>query len=342
MTERALPTASYAQQKKQRALWLVILLCITVAGLFLCATIGSVSIGLSSVWQGIVGLIKGQVTDTESLIASMRLGRIGAAFLAGASLALAGCLMQALLRNPLADPYILGVSGGASVGAIAILFFSAACFAINIAALTGAAIITVCLYLLSRRSFGSLHGTTQILLTGVMLAFGCGALVTLMLTLAPPHDLRGMVFWLIGDLSGTPFSLAQLLLLMVVLCWSWYQGSAINLLSRQSDMAAALGVPVASLQKTLFALSAILTAIAVAEAGCISFVGMTVPHICRRIWGADHRWLVPASTLLGGLFLIVADTLARSLFAPVQLPVGAVTALIGAPVFLYQLRKGGL
>ncbi|MBR7070103.1 MAG: iron ABC transporter permease [Oxalobacter sp.] len=341
MTASQLSTASYARQKKRKAGWLVILLCGTVTGLFCCCAIGSVAISIQSVWQGIVGLLTGQIAETDSLIAAMRLERIGAAFLTGASLALAGCLMQALLRNPLADPYILGVSGGASVGAIAVLFFSAACLAINMAALIGAAAVTVCLYLLSRRSFGSLHGTTRILLTGVMLAFGCGALVTLMLTLAPAHDLRGMVFWLIGDLSGTPFSLAQLFLLAIVLCWSWHQGNAINLLSRQSDMAAALGVPVAPLQKTLFALSAILTAIAVAEAGCISFVGMTVPHICRRIWGADHRWLIPASTLTGGLFLIIADTVARSIVSPIQLPVGAVTAIIGAPVFLFQLRKGG-
>ncbi len=341
MTDNQLPPASYAQQKKRKAGWLVILLCGTVAGLFLCTAIGSVSISISSVWQGIFGLLAGQLIETDSLIAAMRLEHVGAAFLAGASLALAGCLMQALLRNPLADPYILGVSGGASVGAIAVLFFSAACLAINIAALVGAALITASLYLLSRRSFGSLHGTTQILLTGVMLAFGCGALVTLMLTLAPAHDLRGMVFWLIGDLSGTPFSLTQCLLLVIVLGWSWHQSNAINLLSRQADMAASLGVPVTSLQKTLFALSAILTAMAVAEAGCISFVGMTVPHICRRIWGSDHRWLVPASTLMGGLFLILADTIARSVVSPIQLPVGAVTAIIGAPVFLFQLRKGG-
>ncbi len=341
MTDRQLSLASYARQKKRKAGWLVILLCCTVAGLFLCCAVGSVSISISSVWQGIQGLLTGQMTTANSLIVAMRFERIAAAFLAGASLALAGCLMQALLRNPLADPYILGVSGGASVGAIAVLFFSAGCLAINVAALTGAAVITVSLYLLSKRSFGSVHGTTRILLTGVMLAFGCGALVTLMLTLAPAHNLRGMVFWLIGDLSGTPFSLTQFLLLAIVFCWSWYQAKAINLLSRQSDMAASMGVPVVSLQKTLFALSAILTAMIVAEAGCISFVGMTVPHICRRIWGADHRWLVPASTLLGGLFLIAADTIARSVVSPIQLPVGAVTAIIGVPVFLFQLRKGG-
>lgn len=341
MTDSPLSSASYAQQKRRKAGWLIILLCCTVAGLFLCTAVGSVSISISSVWQGIHSLVSGGMKETDALIAAMRFERIGAAFLAGASLALAGCLMQALLRNPLADPYILGVSGGASVGAIAVLFFSAALLAINIAALIGAAVITVSLYLLSRRSFGTLHGTTRILLTGVMLAFGCGALVTLMLTLAPAHDLRGMVFWLIGDLSGTPFSLMQFVLLLAAVGWSWHRANAINLLSRQSDMAAALGVPVASLQKILFALSAILTAVAVAEAGCISFVGMTVPHICRRIWGADHRWLVPASTLMGGLFLIIADTVARSIVSPTQLPVGAVTAIIGAPVFLFQLRKGG-
>lgn len=341
MIDSPLSSASYAQQKRRKAGWLIILLCCTVAGLFLCAAVGSVSISISSVWQGIHSLVSGGVKETDALIAAMRFERIGAAFLTGASLALAGCLMQALLRNPLADPYILGVSGGASVGAIAVLFFSEALLAINIAALIGAAVITVSLYLLSRRSFGTLYGTTRILLTGVMLAFGCGALVTLMLTLAPAHDLRGMVFWLVGDLSGTSFSLMQLVLLAVTVGWSWYQANAINLLSYQSDMAAALGVPVASLQKILFAFSAILTAVVVAEAGCISFVGMTVPHICRRIWGADHRWLVPASTLMGGLFLIIADTVARSVVSPIQLPVGAVTAIIGAPVFLFQLRKGG-
>ncbi len=341
MTDNQLPIAYYAQQKMRKAGWLAILLCCTVAGLFLCTAVGSVSISISSVWQGIQGTLTGQQVETDSLIASMRFERVGVAFLAGASLALTGCLMQALFRNPLADPYILGISGGASVGAIAALFFSATYVVTHVAALAGAAVITVSLYLLSRRSFGSLQGTTRILLTGVMLAFGCGAVVTLMLTLAPAHDLRGVIFWLIGDLSGTSFSLLQFVLLVAVLVWSWYQANTINLLSLQTDMAVSLGVSVVSFQKILFALSATLTAVAVAEAGCISFVGMTAPHICRRIWGADHRWLVPASALAGGLFLIIADTLARSVVAPVQLPVGAVTAIIGAPIFLFQLGKGG-
>lgn len=340
MTENRLSKSMLTQRKKRKAGWLVVLLCITVAGLFLCCAIGSVSIGFDSIFQGIGQKLAGNLIDTDSVIVAIRLERIGAAFLVGASLALAGCLMQSLLRNPLADPYILGVSGGASVGAILVLFFSSACLATNMAALAGASVVSLCLYLLAKRSFGSVHGTVRILLTGVMLAFGCGAVVTLMLTLAPDHNLRSMVFWLIGDLSGTPFSLTQLLLLVIVLAWSWHQSNAINLLSRQSDMASALGVPVASLQKTLFALSAVLTAVAVAEAGCISFVGMVMPHICRRIWGADHRWLIPASTLTGGLFLMVADTLARSIVSPIQLPVGAVTAIIGVPVFLFQLRKG--
>ena len=335
-----LSNALYAVQKKRKAGYLIILFCLTVVGTFFCCGIGSTAIGIEGIWQGIVARIYGQATAIDSVIVAMRLERNGSAFLTGASLALAGCLMQALLRNPLADPYILGVSGGASVGAIAAFFFSSACFETNSAALIGAGSVSVFLYLLVKRSFGSLRGTNRILLTGVMLAFGCGAMVTMMLTLAPANNLRGMVFWLVGDLSGTPFSLMQLLVLMMVLGWSWRKSNAINLMSRQPDMAAAMGVPIASLQRTLFMLSAILTAIVVAEAGCVSFVGMTIPHICRRFWGPDHRWLIPASVLTGGLFLVIADTIARSIVSPIQLPVGAVTAIIGVPIFLFQLRKG--
>lgn len=324
--------------EKRRRVGLLALLLLSVLSLLLSCATGSAGWGIAELTDAVMDMATGRVS-LEAIVLGMRLERAFAAFLTGGTLALAGCLMQALLRNPLADPYVLGVSGGASVGALAALFLSASMAAAGIAAFGGALAIAVLLYALSGRNLHSQQGLSRLLLTGVILAFGCSALVTLFLTIAPDQDLRGMVFWLVGDLSEATCPFAAVLLVVVVFAWAWHMSPAVNVLALHAERAETMGVGVASLRKGLFIGGALLTATAVTGAGNIGFVGLIVPHACRMLWGADHRFLFPAALLTGGFFLVLADTLARTVLAPYQLPVGVVTSLIGVPVFLFQLYR---
>jgi iron complex transport system permease protein len=275
----------------------------------------------------------------------LRLGRACSAFVTGAALALAGVMMQALLRNPLADPYVLGISSGAAVGALAALLAGAAIWLVDLGALCGAVGISLLLFMLARRDLGGkgrreiAGDSSTLLLTGVILAAASMALVTLMLSIAPESRLRGMVFWMIGDLSGTQWRLWPWLLLVGALLFASRQARALNVMALHADGAATLGVNAGLLRRHLFIVAALLTAGAVSTAGSIGFVGLIVPHAIRYAFGPDHRLLLPAATLAGGTFLVMADTLARTVLAPQQLPVGVLTSLIGVPIFLFQLHQ---
>ncbi|MCM1129254.1 MAG: iron ABC transporter permease [Alistipes senegalensis] len=286
--------------------------------------------------------LRGEPFSLTAAILQLRLQRVAAAFLTGASLALAGVMMQALLRNPLADPYVLGVSGGASVGVLLALLLGGAAWMADAAAFCGAVCVAFLLYWLVRREWGGeaeAGGMARLLLTGVIVAFGCGALVTLLLSVAPDGYLRGMVFWLVGDLEGARLNWLSVLALLAVLAGMLRLARSVNLLALYAGEAAALGVNVGSVRRFLFGGGALLTACAVANAGNLGFVGLVVPHFCRRLFGPDHRLLLPASLFSGGIFLVLADTVARTVVSPRQLPVGAVMALIGVPVFLWQLSR---
>jgi iron complex transport system permease protein len=320
------------------ALFLLSLLSILIA----CA-IGSVDLTLTDVLNALTLHAGTKNPGIASSVIDLRLHRALSAFVTGATLSLAGVMMQALLRNPLADPYVLGVSGGAAVGALlAILLFSVG-WMIDAAAFGGAIAISLLLYMLARHDLrGVEHAEGDaplLLLSGVVLASGSGALISLLLSIAPEASVRGMVFWLIGDLSDSGFRWFPWSVLLAVLIFALRSARGINALALHAERALALGVNVTSLRRALFGCSALLTASAVSNAGSIGFVGLIVPHACRFALGADHRLLLPAATLAGGIFLVLADTLARSLLAPQQLPVGVMTALIGVPVFLVQLHR---
>jgi len=298
-----------------------------------CLT-GSVGFSPAELWQGGAGSLAASVLE-------LRLNRALSAFAVGAMLSLAGVMMQALLRNPLADPYVLGVSGGAAVGALAVMLFFGAAWMVDLAAFAGALLVALLLFVLARRDLRGAIGdgsNSLLLLTGVVIASGCGALITLMLSLAPDGRLRSMVFWLIGDLSASEPRPLLWLVLVAGLVFAVGSARSVNLMALHADAAATLGVRVGALRKALFFTAALLTAAAVSSAGSIGFVGLIVPHACRFALGPDHRLLLPAATLAGGSFLVLADTLARVLLAPQQLPVGVITALIGVPVFLVQLH----
>jgi iron complex transport system permease protein len=308
--------------------------------LFAC-TLGSVGLSAVDLFSALSELVRGTPSTLAATVLELRLTRALAAFVTGATLALAGVMMQALLRNPLADPYVLGVSGGAAVGALAAMLFFGAVWMVDVAAFAGAIIVALLLFMLAHRDMRggiATGGTSMLLLTGVIVASGCGALVTLMLSIAPDNRLRGMVFWLIGDLSGTQLRWLPWLVLAGALLFATRAARAINVIAMHAEAAATLGIRVGALRRGLFFCAALLTASAVSSAGSIGFVGLIVPHACRFALGPDHRLLLPATALVGGAFLVLADTLARTVLAPQQLPVGVITALIGVPVFLLQLH----
>lgn len=322
---------------------IALLSLLALLSLALAGITGSVAVPLADMPAALGELFRGGAHDMSATLLGLRLDRACTAFLTGGSLALAGAMMQALLRNPLADPYVLGISGGAAVGALASLLFGYAAWVTDLSAFAGALFISALLYLLARRDLRSgvalEGGTSLLLLTGVILSSGCMALVTLMLSIAPESRLRGMVFWMIGDLSGSTFRVLPAVLLAAGLVFAMRMARSINVMALYADSAATLGVPVGRLRQALFVCSGLLTASAVTCAGSIGFVGLIVPHAIRFALGPDHRLLLPASMLAGGAFLVVADTAARTLLAPQQLPVGVITAMIGVPVFLIQLHQ---
>lgn len=273
----------------------------------------------------------------HSLVWELRLPRAAAAFITGAQLALAGALMQVLLRNPLADPYILGVSGGAGVAALGAMLLGCAGLLLTASAFAGALVSTLLV-------FGLAHARidwtpTRLLLTGVVIAMGWGALISFILAIAPEAQLRGMLFWLMGDLSYSQLPTLGAITLLLVLALIWPQARDLNVLARGESQAAALGVEIQRLRWRLYFLAALLTASAVVQAGSIGFIGLVVPHLLRLLGCHDHRYLLPAAVLGGGSLLLLADTLARTVIAPQQLPVGIITAFIGVPLFLYLLNR---
>jgi len=296
--------------------------------------LGSVTVPLPEIWQVIQG--EGSALN-RALLLDLRLPRTLAAFATGGLLAVAGALMQVLLRNPLADPYVLGLSGGAAVGALLAMLAGMGTILISGSAFAGAMLATLLV-------FGLAHGTgswtpSRLLLTGVVVAAGWGAVITLMLAITPSYKLPGMLYWLMGDVSyaRTPWPALIILVFSVVLIMPLARN--LNVLARGPLQAAALGVSVRPLEWTIYLLASLLTATAVTTAGSIGFVGLIVPHMLRLVLGNDQRIILPASALAGGTLLVLADTLARTAIAPEQLPVGVITALLGVPTFLYLLHR---
>ena len=313
---------------------LTALLAMAAAAFALALSLGSVAIDPVSVLRALFA----PVDETQRVIVrELRLPRSVAAFATGGCLALAGALLQVLLRNALADPYVLGVSGGAAVGALAMILSGATGLLVSIGAFGGALASTLIVFALARAA--GPWSATRILLTGVVIAAGWGALVALILSLAPEAQLRGMLFWLIGDLSTPAVAWSTLGALALALLAALPFARDLNALARGEAIAAAVGVDTARLPWLLFALSALLTAAAVMTAGAIGFVGLIVPHAMRLIVGNDQRVLLPAASLAGGVLLLLADTFARRIVAPVELPAGVITALIGVPVFLFLLLR---
>jgi iron complex transport system permease protein len=295
---------------------------------------GSVPVPVGVIWQQLLDPTPG---IEQQILWELRLPRAVAAFVTGGLLALSGVVMQVLLRNPLADPYILGVSGGAAVGALAAILLGVAGIWITQAAFAGALLSVFLVFGLAGRQQWS---ATRLLLTGVVVSAGWGAVINVMLTTSTSNNVQSMLFWLMGDLSQSRTDAWHFLLLLAGVILILSQARALNALARGELMAAALGVNVWRLKLILYFSASILTATAVTVAGSVGFVGLVIPHMLRLLGARDHRWLVPCSVMLGGSFLLLADSLARTIVAPQQLPVGVLTAMIGVPAFLFILHRG--
>jgi iron complex transport system permease protein len=317
-----------------------------LASVVLALKLGAVTISVTDLILDLGRIAIGRAnelpTEYRMIVFDLRLPRILLGILVGAALSVAGASYQALLRNPLADPYVLGVSSGAAVGSIlALLIAPDFAFITPLGAFLGAILTISGVYFLGRRD-GQLD-TTTLLLGGIICASFFSAMIMFLVTTLAGRDLRGMVFWLMGDLS-TPVSTGMEWIFAVGLLagiGAIYSTSAdLNLLLTGEREAAHLGVEVTRVKLVVYVSASLLTALAVSASGAIGYVGLLVPHIVRLIFGSDYRLLIPASALCGAIAIVLADTLARTVVAPTELPVGAMTALAGAPVFIYLLRRG--
>jgi iron complex transport system permease protein len=285
--------------------------------------------------QALQALLGGHDDLAHSVMTEIRIPRLLAGLGVGGVLALAGVLLQALFRNPLADPYVMGVSGGAAVGALFALLLNAEPLTVQSAAIAGAIGAVLLVYLLARDG-----GNARLLLTGVLIASACGALITVMLALSDSARLRSMIFWLAGDLSWAPNPWLSLGTAVLAAAASAFVARPLNVLAAGELRARSVGLELDLWRRGIFLACAGLTAIAVVSAGTVGFVGLITPHVVRLLLRTtDHRVVAPVSVLLGGTLLAGADLIARTIATPRQLPVGAVMALLGAPVFIAMLRS---
>lgn len=315
---------------------LTLLTCVLlVPASFLFAMLnGSVDISAS---EFIRWLSQPGVGDNSSAILELRLPRALSALTVGALLAGAGLLMQVLLRNPLADPYIMGVSGGAAVATMLAMLLSFSGAWLTGSAVAGACIATLLVILVAHGQGG--WTPLRLLLSGVILAFGWAAMISFILAISPTMQLRGMLYWLMGDLSAATLPVTGMLVLLISSLLLLPHLRSLNILLLGDDQAKGLGIDTRRSQLALFSLASLMTASAVTIAGSVGFIGLVIPHLLRLTGMSDHRLLFPSALCSGGALLCVADTLSRTLVAPVQLPVGVLMALLGVPLFLLLLYR---
>jgi len=338
----------------------LVLLGVTLLGIWILALLISLALGsvwvplgtaAHALWDRLLGR-GGAGLPTDVILFSIRLPRILLASIVGAALAIAGSAFQSLLRNPLADPYVLGVSTGASTGTIVFSIVAAASgtaavggtifFLRPLAAFAGAA-ITVALVYVTGGGGRSGEGSQRLLLAGVVLASFISAINVFLLTSASQADIRGIFYWLIGDLSR-PVDASVYPVTVIVILGSlglYLYSHSLNLIATGEQDALTLGIDVPKVKVGVYLIGSLVTGAVVSVSGPIPYVGLICPHLARMIFGSDYRVLFPAVFISGAVFTVIADMLARTLLSPAELPVGVVTALCGAPVFIYLLRRKG-
>jgi len=314
-------------------------------------TLGTADIAVTDVVEVIRSAITGQPArgvpaGTVSIVWDLRLPRVLLAATVGAGLALVGAMMQALVRNPLADPYILGVSSGASVGAAAVMLFNVfglrtvfGAQAVSVAGFAGACAAMAIVYLLARSGAGV--SPQRLVLGGVASSYVFSAITSLLIFLGTPHAAGNVLFWLLGGLGRASWNTLALPVVLygVVAGYALLRAPWLNALAMGDDLATSVGVPVNRFRRELFLASALLTGVLVALSGAIGFVGLILPHVARLLVGADHRRLLAVAMPLGAVFVIWCDVAARTVAAPQVLPVGVITALVGGPLFVALLIR---
>ncbi len=307
--------------------WMPLLTLVVLAG---CVLVGPSVLGLPDL-----------STATGRAILGLRITRVACGFVVGAALAAAGVILQAVLRNPLAEPYVLGVSGGSGLGAAVAIVMGASAgpLALPLFAFTGGVITLLLVYGLARSGGGgSIYG---LILSGVIVSSICSSLLMFLIATAPVQGLHSILWWMLGSLQPASSDLVAVTagLLTVACIVGWLLTHALNALALGHENAHHVGLRLGLIVPAALATATFMTAAAVSLAGIIGFVGLIVPHVSRRLFGADHRRLLPLAALFGGAFLAVCDALARTVLAPVEIPVGVVTALLGGPFFLLILRR---
>jgi iron complex transport system permease protein len=317
-------------------------------GVFLALLIAAAAIGVSLMigaaalpFERVVATLLGNGSSGErSIVVDLRLPRALLAGLAGGGLAVSGATFQAMLRNPLADPYILGVSGGAALGAVIVTVFTRSYVAVPIAALLGALLTIGIVFMIAARATQRLDPRV-LLLAGVIVGAFFQAIILLLLTFADVESFRSAIFWMMGSLASASWRSVIMLSVVVIPAAVALYGLArpLNLLTSGEETALYLGANVSAVMRAAYFIASLLVAVSVAACGSIGFVGLVVPHAVRMLGGRDHRVVIPTSFLVGSAFLILADTTARTALAPAELPVGVVTALVGVPVFILLLIR---
>jgi len=315
------------------------IVCAVIAVLAIVAStlVGAAHLPLRSV----LAAFAGQASATErSIVLELRLPRALLGALAGGALAMSGAVFQAMLRNPLADPYVLGVSGGAALGAVLSMTVRAAPALLPIAALIGALLSIALVFTIAVRAARRLDARV-LLLAGVILSALFQAIILLLLTLADVESFRSAIFWMMGSLASASWRSVILLALYVLPACAilLLLARPFNLLASGEETALYLGVRVETVMRVAYVVASTMVGVCVAACGAIGFVGLVVPHAVRLAWGSDHRIVLPASLLLGAAFLVLCDTAARTVAAPAELPVGVITALIGVPLFIALLVR---
>jgi iron complex transport system permease protein len=308
-----------------------------LSGLALIVALVSLLSGTAAIDVGdaLDALAGGADETTRSVLLDVRVPRLLAAFGVGSVLALAGVLLQALFRNPLADPYVLGVSGGAAVGALLAMLAGFGVVFVQSAAVAGALTAVAIVYVLGRAG-----GVPQLLLTGIVMASACGAFVAILLALADSVRLRGMVFWLAGDLGWATSAVPGVVGALLAAALAFILARPLDVLAAGELRARSVGLDYERWRGAVILACAVLTSVAVVSAGTVGFVGLITPHAVRLLFRtSDHRIVAPMSALFGGTLLAAADLVARTIASPRQLPVGAIMALVGAPLFVALLRE---
>ncbi len=316
-----------------------ILLVVLALAMLAGVASGPAGSGWSSLHQLLIGRAAADPT-LSTIILKIRLPRVFLAAMVGATLSLGGLVFQALLRNPLAEPFILGVSGGAAIGAIIGIMFGLSYFpGVSTTAFLGSSgTLALILFLTAGQSVVKKE---SLLLSGVMVNAFCSAVIMFLISVTQDTRLHSIIFWLMGDLSSADNQQVGLLALMLVPCFGllFWLSHTMNLLLMGKEMAQTMGVNIKAVTLTLLVVSSFMVSATVSYCGLVGFVGLVIPHLLRRLLGADHRILVPACVLGGGAYLVVCDILARTLARQGEMPTGVITAIIGAPLFILLLKK---